>query len=123
MHGGGRPLITMDYNFYYRQRQASSDGVTPEQSAADSAEVLGTYRDMYHAALIGNRAPLILGNHFNEWNNGAYQNAMADFIKETCGQPETYCVPFIDLVTWMQAQDPAYLADLQALPAENAPRP
>jgi hypothetical protein len=123
MFGGGRPLITMDYNFYYRQRQASSNGVTPEQSAADSDVVLGTYRDMYHAALTGNRAPLILGNHFNEWNNGAYQNAMANFIKETCGKPETYCVPFIDLVTWMESQDPSYITDLQNLPAEMAPRP
>jgi hypothetical protein len=124
MHGSdSRPLITMDYNFYYRQRQASSAGVSPEQSKADSDVVLGTYRDMYHAAFVGNRAPLILGNHFNSWNNGAYQDAMANFLKETCGRPETYCVPFIDLVTWMEAQDPAYLADLQALPAENAPRP
>jgi hypothetical protein len=124
MHGpDNRPLITMDYNFYYRQRQASSDGVTPEQSKADSDVVLGTYRDMYHAAFEGNRAPLILGNHFNEWNNGAYQNAMAAFIKETCGKPETYCIPFRDLVAWMEGQDPAYLADLQALPAEMGPRP
>ena len=123
MFGGGRPLITMDYNFYYRQHQASSDGVTPEQSKADSAVVLGTYRDMYHAAFTGNRAPIILGNHFNSWNNDAYQNAMADFIKEACGKPQTYCVPFIDLVTWMESQDPAYLADLQALPAEMGPRP
>ncbi|MCU1370135.1 MAG: hypothetical protein JWO77_1329 [Ilumatobacteraceae bacterium] len=123
MFGGGRPVITMDYNFYYRQREASSEGVTPEESAADSEQVLGTYRDMYHAAFTGNRAPLILGNHFNQWNNGAYQNAMASFIKETCGKPETYCVPFIDLVDWMQAQDPAYLADVQGLPAEMGPRP
>jgi len=123
MHGAGRPLITMDYNFYYRQREASSEGVTPEESAADSEQVLGTYRDMYHAALQGNRAPLILGNHFNEWNNSAYQNAMANFIKETCGKPETYCVPFEDLVAWLGAQDPSYVTDLQTLPAENAPRP
>jgi hypothetical protein len=113
----------MDYNFYYRQRKASSAGVTPEQSKADSDVVLGTYRDMYHAAFTGNRAPIILGNHFNSWNHGAYQDAMAAFLEETCGKPETYCVPFIDLVTWMQAQDPAYLAGLQALPAELAPRP
>ncbi len=124
MHGpDNRPLITMDHNFYYRQRKASSAGVTVEQSKADSDVVLGTYRDMYHAALTGNRAPLILGNHFNEWNNGAYQDAMANFLKATCGRPETYCVPFVDLVAWLQAQDPAYLVQLQALPAENAPRP
>jgi hypothetical protein len=123
MHGGGRPLITMDYNFYYRQREASSAGVTPEQSAADSEEVLGTYRDMLRTAQVGNRAPLILGNHFNEWNNGAYQDAMARFIREACIQPETYCVPFEDLIAWMEAQDPQVLADLQALPAEMGPRP
>lgn len=118
-----RPIITMDYNFYYRQHQANSDGVSPEQSQADSDIVLGTYRDMYQAAFSGNRSPVILGNHFEEWNNGAYQNALANFVKETCGKPDTYCVPFHDLVAWMEGQDPAYLTDLQALPPAMGPVP
>ena len=76
---------------------------------------------MYNATFNGNRAPLILGNHFNEWNNNAYENALTDFVLEKCGQPETYCVPFRDLIAWMDVQDPAVLAELQAQPAETAP--
>jgi hypothetical protein len=124
MHGPDRrPLITMDYNFYFRQRKADSHGVSPDQSAQDSAVVLGTYQDMYRTAFAGNRAPLILGNHFEEWNNGAYQSALASFVHETCGKKGTYCVSFADLIAWMQAQDPAALAQLQALPPEMTPTP
>lgn len=107
-----RIQITMDYNFWVSQ----NGGVrgTPEQSAAASQQVLETYRDMYQATFNGNRAPLILGNHFNDWNNGAYSKAITDFVLETCGKPETQCVPFQDLVAWMHVQDPERLAQLQA---------
>jgi hypothetical protein len=43
--------------------------------------------------------------------------ALATFIEQTCHRPDTYCVPFRDLIRWMRAQDPAVLADLQARPA------
>ena len=119
INGTGKQQITMDYNFYFTQRNASSAGVTPEQSAADSAQVKATYDDMYNATFNGNRAPLILGNHFNEWNNNAYETALTSFVLEKCGQPETYCVPFRDLIAWMDVQDPAVLAELQNRPAEN----
>ena len=60
---------------------------TAADSARDSQQVLDTYRDMYAATFHGNRAPLVLGNHFNEWNNNAYSDALATFVLETCGQP------------------------------------
>lgn len=122
IHGTDKFQITMDYNFYFTQRQGSSAGVTPEQSAADAEVVRATYQDMYDATFNGNRAPLILGNHFNEWNNSAYQNALADFVLATCGKPDTVCVPFRDLLAWMQIQDPAVLAELQARAPELGPR-
>ena len=119
INGTDKKQIMMDYNFYFTQRNASSSGVTPEQSAADAAQVKATYDDMYNATFNGNRAPLILGNHFNEWNNNAYETALTQFVLERCGQPETYCVPFRDLIAWMDVQDPAVLAELQNRPAEN----
>jgi len=114
INGTGKQQITMDYNFYYTQQNASSDGVTQAQSDADSAQVLATYNDMYNATFNGNRAPLVLGNHFNEWNNGAYEKALTDFVLAKCGQPETQCVPFSDVLAWMSVQDPERLAQLQA---------
>jgi hypothetical protein len=122
IHGTDKMQITMDYNFYYTQRQASSAGVTQAESDADAAQVLGTYNDMYNATYNGNRAPLILGNHFNAWNNNAYETALTDFVLDKCGQPETYCVPFRDMIAWMDVQDPAVLAQLQNLPPETGPR-
>ncbi|MTD15625.1 polysaccharide deacetylase [Nakamurella sp. YIM 132087] len=113
IHGTDHFQITMDYNFYYTQREANSEGVTEAESAQDSQQVLDTYRDMYNATFNGNRAPLILGNHFNSWNNNAYSDAIANFVLETCGKADTYCVTNRDLIDWMEAQDPAVLADLQ----------
>jgi guanyl-specific ribonuclease Sa len=104
--------ITMDYNFWYSQRGATSADAAG--SAADSQQVLDTYKDMYNATFNGNRAPLILGNHFNSWNNNAYSDAIGNFVLQTCGQPDTQCVPFQDLIAWMLVQDPTRLAQLQA---------
>lgn len=109
--------ITMDYNFWYSQRGAQT--ASPAEAARDSQQVLDTYRDMYAATYHGNRAPLILGNHFNAWNHGAYSDAVKNFVLETCGKKDTQCVPFRDLVAWLDVQTPATLARLQALPAET----
>jgi hypothetical protein len=114
IHGTQHYQITMDYNFYYTQRNASSRGVTLDQSAIDSAQVQATYQDMYNATYNGNRAPLVLGNHFNAWNNNAYSDAIGKFVLANCGKPNTYCVPFRDVLAWMNMQDPATLARLQA---------
>ncbi|NNG36607.1 polysaccharide deacetylase [Nakamurella aerolata] len=108
--------ITMDYNFWYSQEQARS--ASPEQSKKDSQQVVDTYQDMYDATFNGNRAPLILGNHFNQWNNNAYSDAIGAFVLQTCGKPDTQCVPFRDLIAWMKVQDPARLAQLQNQPPE-----
>jgi hypothetical protein len=117
----GVPVTAMDYNYYFTQRGATSAGLTPEQSARDGRQVLATYRDMYHAAYAGNRAPLILGNHFNDWNRGTYVAALTTFVEQTCGQPQTRCVTFSDLVAWLDAQRPAVLRHLQGLPAITRP--
>jgi hypothetical protein len=119
--GTDHRVITMDYNFWYAQEQASST-VAPAKSKQDTQQIFQTYMNMYGAAYNGNRAPLILGNHFEQWNNNAYTNALAQFALKACGRPNTYCVPFIDVVRWMQAQDPKVLAHLQALPPEMGPR-
>ena len=109
-HGG---VISMDYNFWVKQTGTPPSTRDP---VADSAQVLATYRAMYRAAYDGNRAPLVLGNHFNSWNGNAYTTALATFMTETCRQPDTFCVPYRDVIRWMLAQDPAELARLQALP-------
>jgi hypothetical protein len=119
--GTDHKVITMDYNFWFAQEQASAN-VPKAKSAQDTAQITQTYLDMYGATYNGNRAPLILGNHFEEWNNNAYTQALANFALKACGKPNTYCVPFIDVVRWMEAQDPHRLAQLQAEAPETGPR-
>ncbi len=107
-------VVSMDYNFWVKQ---TGNPPSTRDPVADSKQVLQTYRAMYRATYDGNRAPLLLGNHFNSWNGNAYTMALATFVEQTCHQPDTYCVPFRDLIRWMQAQDPTVLAGLQAQPA------
>jgi hypothetical protein len=117
IHGTGHPQITMDYNFYAQQEPnsiGSGNPPSPAQSQADSAQVLATYQDMLKAAITdGVNEPLILGNHFENWNNNAYTQALATFALHNCGKPGIYCVPFRDVVDWMDAQDPNVMAALQ----------
>lgn len=111
-HAGG--VISMDYNFWVKQ---TGNPPSSANSETNERQVLATYQRMYQAAYHGNRAPLVLGNHFNDWNNNAYTAALAAFVRRACRQPETYCVPYRDVIRWMHAQDPTVLARLQALPA------
>jgi len=57
---------------------------------------------------------VILGNHFNDWNHSAYLNALSSFVLRTCGRADTECVPFRDLVAWLDVQRPATLDRLNA---------
>jgi hypothetical protein len=111
--GTGAGVLSMDYNFWVKQ---TGNPPSTGDPAADSEQVLRTYQAMYAAAYAGNRAPLVLGNHFNGWNGNAYTRALATFVLQTCRRPETLCVPYRDVIRWMQAQDPAVLAELQARP-------
>ena len=114
MAGTGSGVISMDYNFWVKQ---TGNPPNTGDSVADSGQIVATYQQMFDAAYNGSRPPLVLGNHFNSWNNNAYTNALATFVKSACHQPDTYCVPYRDVIRWMQAQDPQVLANLQRLPA------
>jgi hypothetical protein len=114
---GSRPgVVSMDYNFWVKQ---TGNPPSTGDTGANSKQVLRTYRAMYQAAYTGNRAPLVLGNHFNSWNGNAYTRALAAFVQETCRRPQTLCVPYRDVVSWLDAQDPATVRALQARPAAD----
>lgn len=112
--GRNSGVISMDYNFWVKQ---TGNPPSTGDSVANSNQIVATYQQMYQAAYTGNRAPLVLGNHFNSWNNNAYTQALATFVTTTCRRPNTYCVTYRDVIRWMQLQDPGVLAHLQQLPA------
>jgi len=124
-YGPNHFQITMDYNFWYSQEYDPSTGqmkdVSQAQSDADAKQVQATYQDMLDGALAGSHAPLLLGNHFNDWNNNAYTKALGDFLLANCGKPGIYCVPYRDVIDWMKFQDPKVLGQLQAGPPVLGP--
>ncbi|MGI8415648.1 MAG: polysaccharide deacetylase [Nakamurella sp.] len=119
-YGTNHFQITMDYNFWYSQEYSASTGqmkkVTQTQSNADAAQVTATYQDMLAGAMAGSHAPLLLGNHFNDWNNNAYTAALGNFLLANCAKSGVHCVPFRDVVDWMNFQDPKVMAQLHGEP-------
>ncbi|WP_420750601.1 polysaccharide deacetylase [Rhodococcus sp. O3] len=107
----GKRQTALDYNFWFTLNGAKEQPHTAKQAAEITA---GTYRFMFDEAYHGNRAPLVIANHFNDWNGNAFNPATADFMSDVCGLPDTYCATYSDVVTWMELQDPLLLAEWQA---------
>jgi hypothetical protein len=108
---GFSPLVkAMDYNFWFKFNKAQEQ---PETQPQLTQLVLDTYRFMYQQAYHDNRAPILIANHFNDWNGNSFNPAAEQFMTETCGQPETICTTYQDVIAWMEAQDPQKIADLQ----------
>lgn len=117
--GYGRSALSMDYNLLANQNNAKT---TASQATCDKIErsTYETYMNALKAVYDGNRAPLNIGNHFNTWVCGAYTNALTRFIQDASAKyPDVRFVPFIDVEHWLEAQDPATLKRLQALPTQR----
>ncbi len=112
------PTLSMDYNFLFNQNAGKT--TAPEAKCKSIEEdTYQAYRKALDDVEAGNRAPLILGNHMNEWVCGAYKNALTRFVQDTHrDHPDVKFISTIDLARWMDAQDPAVLKALQQLPAQ-----
>ncbi|MEV4313430.1 polysaccharide deacetylase [Actinocrispum sp. NPDC049592] len=108
-----RKVIMMDYNLWFSLNQAKEDA----SRRAEFTEItLNTYRAAYNAALQGNRAPMVIGNHFNDWAGGAFASAVEKFMPEVCTKPETVCTTYSQVIKWMRMQPAEVLAALQKQP-------
>jgi hypothetical protein len=108
-----RKVIMMDYNFWFLLNRAKDD---PARRAEFTKVTLDTYRAAYDAAYTGNRAPLVVGNHFNNWAGGAFSTATEQFMTEVCVKPNTVCATYSEVIRWLELQDPAVLAALRNQP-------
>lgn len=109
----GKGQMALDYNFWF-----SFNGATEQPETAEEMRriVFETYMFMYEQAYHGNRAPLVIANHFNDWNGNAFNPATADFMRAVCAEPETICATHADVVDWLALQDPEMVAEWQARP-------
>lgn len=110
----GNKMVTMqDYNLWYAMNGAKEE---PSRDAELTAATLDTYRAAYQAAYNTNRAPLTIGNHFNDWSGGAFSQATEQFLAEVCVRADTVCATYSEVLEWMKLQDPAVLDAFQHKP-------
>jgi len=113
-------VMSMDYNMMYNQSK------TPTGDAAKHAqwqqEAADSYLAGFQRAYDGNRAPLIIGNHFESWNGGIYMTAVEQVMRKIATYPDARLVSFRQLCDYLDAQDPAVLAQLRTLQIGAAPK-
>ncbi|MET7639579.1 hypothetical protein [Streptomyces sp. NPDC005438] len=111
--------LSMDYNFLANQSK-TTNGPSSEYPKYQR-EMRDGLLQGFNRAYQGNRAPMIIGNHFESWNGGVYMKAVEEVMKNTCPKKEVRCVSFRQLVDWLDVQDPKVLAKLRKLPVGQAP--
>ncbi|WP_371577992.1 hypothetical protein [Streptomyces sp. NBC_01314] len=124
--GRGFEVLSMDYNIMYNQSQNSTQA-PPANYPAYRTQATGAYVAGFQRAYETNRAPLFIGNHFEEWNGGVYMDAVEEAIKhiarakEKAPDGEIRMVSFRQFVDWMDVQTPETLAKLQTLGVGQQP--
>lgn len=113
--------LTMDYNFMVNQSGTTSQG-DPSKHEYWGDQMRDGLLQGFDRAYKGNRAPLIIGNHFESWNGGTYMRAIEETIESVCTKREVRCVSFRQLADWLDAQDPKTLERLTKLPVGTAPK-
>lgn len=109
----GDRTLTLDYNLWLRFNGGKD---RPEDAPAMRARTTEVYDTVLASVLAGNRAPLVIANHFNNWSGNAFNPATADFMAAACPRADVQCVPFTTVVDWLELQTPGYLDAMRAEP-------
>ncbi|GAA0648783.1 hypothetical protein GCM10009535_28310 [Streptomyces thermocarboxydovorans] len=112
--------LTMDYNFMVNQSGTNTQG-DPGKHKLWGDQMRDGLLQGFERAYHGNRAPLIIGNHFESWNGGTYMRAVEEVIETVCNKSDVRCVSFRQLVDWLDAQDPKVLKKLRTLDVGEVP--
>ena len=112
--------LSMDYNFMVNQSGTVKGD--PSQREYWGDQMRNGLVQAFDRAYKGNRAPLIIGNHFESWNGGTYMRAIEETIATVCVKRDVKCVSFRQLADWLDAQDPQVLAKMRTLGVGQAPK-
>ncbi|MFH8476061.1 hypothetical protein [Streptomyces sp. NPDC018000] len=113
-------VLSMDFNFLYNQSEGSTEG-DPAQYQKWREEARDSYVAGFERVFNGSRAPLFIGNHFEDWNGGIYMDAVEETMREVCPRKGVRCVSFRELTDWLDAQDPEVLAHWRTLDPAQPP--
>ncbi|SOD86901.1 hypothetical protein [Streptomyces sp. Ag109_G2-15] len=118
--GGKYQGLSMDFNFLANQSDGETHG-NPADYPQWEKQTVDTYLAGFDRVYYGSRAPLFIGNHFEEWNGGIYMKAIDQVVKKVCTKKGVKCVSFKELADWLDVQKPATLQRLRALDPAQAP--
>lgn len=113
-------VLSMDYNILANQSQNATRS-DPAKYPAWRTQARDTYVGGFQRAYEGNRAPLFVGNHFEQWNGGIYMDAVEQAMEKIAGNKDVRLVSFRQFTDWLDAQDPAVLAKLRGLGVGQKP--
>ncbi|MGP4000566.1 hypothetical protein [Streptomyces sp. 8N706] len=113
-------VLSMDFNFLYNQSGDSTEG-DPARYDVWERETREAYLHGFERVYHGSRAPMFIGNHFENWNGGIYMRAVEEVMKDVCRRDGVRCVSFRQLADWLDAQDPRILDQLRSLDPAQAP--
>jgi peptidoglycan/xylan/chitin deacetylase (PgdA/CDA1 family) len=119
-YNGDFQALSMDFNFLYNQSNGETDG-DPAMYPTWQQETIDIYMKGFNRVYYGSRAPMFIGNHFEQWNGGIYMNAVDEVIKNVCTKKDVKCVSFDELADWMDVQKPETLANLRNLDPGQSP--
>ncbi|MFH8345831.1 hypothetical protein [Streptomyces sp. NPDC018045] len=115
-------VLSMDYNILANQSKNSTKG-PPANYPGWRKEATGAYIKGFERAYETNRAPLFVGNHFEQWNGGIYMDAVEEALKHIADEKrkDVRLVSFRQFTDWLDAQDPKVVAKLQGLRVGQQP--
>ncbi|MFD5507509.1 hypothetical protein ACFWIB_07000 [Streptomyces sp. NPDC127051] len=113
-------VLSMDYNILANQSKNTTRGM-PANYPAWRTQATGSYLGGFRRAYETNRAPMFIGNHFEEWNGGIYMDAVEEAFKGMSDKKDVRLVSFRQFTDWIDVQDPKLLARLQELAPGQSP--
>ncbi|WP_030667373.1 hypothetical protein [Streptomyces rimosus] len=115
-------VLSMDYNILANQSKNSTKG-PPANYPGWRKEATGAYIKGFERAYETNRAPLFVGNHFEQWNGGIYMDAVEEALKHIADEKrkDVRLVSFRQFTDWLDAQDPKVVTKLQGMGVGQKP--
>ncbi|MFF4159932.1 hypothetical protein [Streptomyces sp. NPDC001678] len=118
--GTEQQVLSMDFNFLYNQSGDNTKG-DPAKYGQWRKLTRDGYLNGFERVYNGSRAPLFIGNHFEDWNGGIYMKAVEDVVKSVCTRDGVRCVTFKQLADWLDVQDPQVLQRMRQLDPAQSP--
>ncbi|MET9734922.1 hypothetical protein ABZZ79_31070 [Streptomyces sp. NPDC006458] len=117
-------VLSMDYNMLANQSLASTNAPAHNYPAWRE-QAAQAYISGFERAYGTNRAPLFIGNHFEQWNGGIYMDAVQQVIERIARERDkggdVRMVSFRQFADWLDVQRPEVLDKLRTLGVGQPP--